>query len=98
MLELGLSRADEKEMDDVDPTLDPEIVVIERMALSDTERGRTLASAFVTTFGDFMTETVRPLLREMAEEGGDAQLLVNGLAELMRLTAEAIEYPIGSER
>jgi hypothetical protein len=77
---------------------EPPIVVIERMALSDTERGRTIASAFVADFGAFMTETVRPILREMAAEGEDPQLLVNGLAELMRLTAESIEFPLGSGR
>ena len=49
-------------------------------------------------FGAFMTETVRPILREMAAEGEDPQLLVNGLAELMRLTAESIEFPLGSGR
>jgi hypothetical protein len=86
-------------MDDVEPGPDElPIVVIERMALSDTERGRTVASAFVANFGAFMTETVRPILREMAAEGEDAQLLVNGLAELLRLTAETIEFPLGAER
>ena len=86
-------------MDDVESIPDePPIVVIERMALSDTERGRTVASAFVADFGGFMTETVRPILREMAAEGEDAQLLVNGLAELLRLTAENIEFPLGTDR
>ena len=90
-------------MDDADAISDaiPDdlpIVVIERMALNETERGRTVASAFVADFGGFMTETVRPILREMAAEGEDPQLLVNGLAELMRLTAESIEFPLGSGR
>ena len=86
-------------MDDVEPLPEePTVVVIERMALSDTERGRTVASAFIANFGAFMTETVRPILREMAAEGDDPQLLVNGLAELMRLTSESIEFPLGSSR
>ena len=86
-------------MDDVEPLPEePIVVVIERMALSDTERGRTVASAFIANFGAFMTETVRPILREMAAEGEDPQLLVNGLAELMRLTSESIEFPLGSSR
>jgi hypothetical protein len=86
-------------MDDVEPLPEePPIVVIERMALSDTERGRVVASAFIADFGAFMTETVRPILREMATEGEEPQLLVNGLAELMRLTAESIEFPLGADR
>ena len=87
---------------DHDPTADrpdvPEIVVIERAALNDSGEGRIIAAEFVADFGRFMTATVRPVLRQVAIDGGEPQLLVNGLAELLRLTAESIESPLGSER
>ncbi len=87
-------------MDD-DDALDgfgPEVVVIERVALNDFEDGKLIAAAFVEQFGRFMSEEVRPVLRRMAQSGNDPQLLVNGLAELMRLTADTIELPLGAER
>jgi hypothetical protein len=76
----------------------PEIVVIERMALADTADGRAVSAAWVARFGAFMRDDVRPVLRRLATEGEDPQLLVNGLAELLRLTADSIEFPLGRER
>ena len=75
-----------------------DIVLIERAALNDSAEGRGIAAEFVADFGRFMTETVRPVLRQVAIDGGEPQLLVNGIAELLRLTAESIEFPIGTDR
>jgi hypothetical protein len=77
---------------------DLEIVVIERAALNDSAEGRMIAAAFVAEFGTFMSETVRPVLRQVAIDGGEPQLIVNGIAELLRLTAESIEFPLDTER
>jgi hypothetical protein len=77
---------------------EPEIVVIERVSLSASGEGRLISAAFVAEFGRFMSETVRPVLRQVAVDGGEPQLLVNGLAELLRLTADSIEFPLGAER
>lgn len=71
---------------------------IERAVLNQTEHGRTIASGFVAMFGDFVSSQMRPVLREVAEAGEEPQLLVNGLAELMRQIAESIEFPIGMSR
>ncbi len=100
--------ADENPVDGVSPADDDpdrvaaddelEIVVIERAALNDSGEGRLMAAAFVEEFGRFMSETVRPVLRQVAADGGEPQLLVNGLAELLRLTADSIEFPLGAER
>ena len=76
----------------------PDVVVIERMALADTEDGRAVSAAFVDAFGRFMSDDVRPVLRRMAAAGSEPQLLVNGLAELLRMTADSIEFPLGHER
>jgi len=77
---------------------DPEVVVIERVALGESNEGKSIAAAFVEDFGRYMDRDVRPVLRRVAAAGGEPQLLVNGLAELLRLTADTIEYPIGAER
>ena len=66
--------------------------------LSASPEGRAIASEFVATFGAFMTDRVRPVLREVAVEGGDPQSLVNGLARLMREVATSIEVAPGSAR
>lgn len=87
--------------DDPIPTLagyDGEIEVIERVALNDSEDGRIIAAGFVELFGRYVNDSVRPVLRRVADRGGEPQLLVNGLAELLRLTADSIEFPLGSER
>jgi hypothetical protein len=73
-------------------------VIIERMVLADTEDGRAVSAAFVDSFGRFMSADVRPVLRRMAADGAEPQLLVNGLAELLRMTADSIEFPLGHER
>lgn len=72
--------------------------LVERAVLSDTEEGRAIASAFIATFGEFVTGSVRPVLRDVAEAGGEPQLLVNGLAQLMREVAASLEFPVGSDR
>jgi len=77
---------------------DSEILVIERVALNDSDDGKVIASAFVDQFGRYISEIVRPVLRRVAGSGGEPQLLVNGLAELLRLTADSIEFPVGVER
>jgi len=68
---------------------------VERAVLSDSPEGRTIAAAFIAAFGEFVSGTVRPALREVAEAGGEPQLLVNGLAEMLRDVADTIEYPVG---
>jgi hypothetical protein len=78
--------------------VDLDIEVIERVALSDSEEGRLIAAAFVEGFGRYVNDSVRPILRRVADTGGEPQLLVNGLAELLRLTAASIEFPLGSGR
>ncbi len=75
-----------------------EFLVIEREALSESDEGKLIASAFVSQFGRYVSDTVRPVLRQVAASGGEPQLLVNGLAELLRLTADSIEFPVGQER
>jgi len=84
--------------DDADRSDEPEVVVIERVALTASGEGRLISATFVAEFGRFMSESVRPVLRQVALDGGEPQLLVNGLAELLRLTADSIESPLGSER
>jgi len=76
----------------------PDVVVIERVALGESDEGKLIAAAFVEDFGRYMDREVRPVLRRVAGAGGEPQLLVNGLAELLRLTADTIEYPVGVER
>lgn len=84
-------------MDD-EGELDLEAIEIERAVLNDSEEGRAIAADFIAVFGDFVSNRVRPILREVAQEGGEPQLLVNGLAELMRQVADSIEFPIGAPR
>jgi hypothetical protein len=73
-------------------------VVVERAVLNASAEGREIAAGFVTLFGRFISEDVRPLLRDVAADGREPQLLVNGLAELMRDVAAAIEMPVGEGR
>ena len=80
------------ELDDFDAE------VIERAVLNDTEEGRAIAASFVKVFGDWVTTTVRPVLVQVAIDGGEPQLLVNGLAELLRSTGDAIEFPLDHPR
>jgi len=71
---------------------------VARADLSASPEGRAIASAFVATFSEFVTGTVRPVLRDVAADGGEPQLLVNGLAHLLREVAASIEFPVGYER
>lgn len=84
----------------MDPELgfDLDVVEIDRAVLNDSEQGRVLAAEFVAAFGDFVSSQVRPRLREIAADGGEPQLLVNGLAELLRRVADTIEFPVGTPR
>ena len=68
---------------------------VERAVLADSPEGRTIAAAFIHTFGEFVTGTVRPILRDVAEAGGEPQLLVNGLAQMLRDVAATVEFPVG---
>ena len=77
---------------------DLDAAVIERARLNDTEEGSVIAAGFVKVFGDFVTASVRPILVEVAAAGGEPQLLVNGLAELLRSTADNIEFPLDHPR
>lgn len=83
---------------DEDAAFDLELVEIERAVLNDSDEGRALAADFVSVFGQFVTQRVRPRLRDVSASGGEPQLLVNGLAELLRLVADSIEFPIGTPR
>jgi hypothetical protein len=78
--------------------LNIDTVEIERAVLNESEEGRLVAAEFVTLFGDFVSSQVRPRLRQVAEDGGEPQLLVNGLAELLRRVADSIEFPISASR
>ena len=75
-----------------------EIEEVERAVLNETEEGRAIAAGFVGVFGDYISGQVRPILRDVASAGGEPQLLVNGLAELLRQVADSIEFPIGADR
>jgi hypothetical protein len=72
--------------------------LIERAVLNESERGQQIAAGFVRVFGDFVASEVRPILVATAADGHEPQLLVNGLAELLRLTADSIEFPLGHPR
>jgi hypothetical protein len=75
-----------------------DMVEIDRAVLNETDEGRAVAAEFITLFGDFVSNRVRPRLRSISADGDEPQLLVNGLAELMRVVADSIEFPIGSTR
>jgi hypothetical protein len=85
-------------MDEILGDFDAEVVVIERVALNDSDEGKAIAAAFVDMFGRYVESSVRPALRQVAADGGEPQLLVNGLAELLRSTADSIEFPLGAPR
>ena len=71
---------------------------IERAVLNDSAEGKDIAAGFVRVFGSFVSNEVRPVLRRVSLEGGEPQLLVNGLAELLRATADSIEFPLDHPR
>jgi hypothetical protein len=70
----------------------------ERAVLSDSPEGREIAAAFIAAFGEFVSESVRPVLRDLDAAGGQPQALVNGLAQLMRDVADSMELPLGAPR
>jgi hypothetical protein len=78
--------------------IDVDFEIVERAILNDTEQGRAIQAAFIDHFGQFMVTTVRPLLRDIAADGGQPQLVVNGLAELIRSVADSIEFPLDHPR
>ena len=72
--------------------------LIERAILNDSDAGREIVAGFVRMFGDFVSTDVRPILVRAAADGDEPQLLVNGLAALLRSTADSIEFPLGHPR
>jgi hypothetical protein len=72
--------------------------LIGRAVLGETPEGKAIAAAFIASFGEFVSGSVRPVLREVADAGGEPQLLVNGLAQLMREVAASLEFPIATDR
>jgi hypothetical protein len=84
-------------MDDGD-VIDVDFEVVERAALNDSDEGRAIQAAFIEHFGQFVEGTVRPKLRTIAAAGGQPQLVVNGLAELLRSVADSIEFPLDHPR
>lgn len=83
---------------EADPEIELDFGGIDRAVLNDSEHGRAVATEFVAMFGEFVRTRVRPRLREIAAAGEEPQLVVNGLAELMRNVADSIEFPVGSPR
>ena len=65
----------ESEIDDVDELLDVDFEVIERAVLNDSENGRAIQAGFVENFGSFMVEVVRPILVDVAADGGHRPLV-----------------------
>ena len=85
-------------MDD-ELAFDLDIVEIERAILNESEEGRALAAASSSRCS--ATSSASRFGRgcaTIAAAGGEPQLLVNGLAELMRRVADSIEFPIGTPR
>ncbi len=78
--------------------LDGPDVLIERALLNASEAGRKIQASFIDVFGRYMRDEVRPLLRNTAGGGEQPQLLVNGLAELLRSVAIKIEFPLDHPR
>jgi hypothetical protein len=71
---------------------------LDRVVLNESEEGQAVAAEYVAAFGEFVREQLRPRLRAIAADGGEPQLLVNGLAELMRQVADTIEFPVSAPR
>jgi hypothetical protein len=66
---------------------------VERAVLSESPEGRAISAGFIAALGAFMTDMVRPILRDVAGAGGEPQLLVNGLAQMLRDVADSMEFP-----
>ena len=77
---------------DIDPA------ALERAVLSESPEGRAISASFIDTFGEFVASEVRPILRDVAAAGGEPQLLMNGLAQLLREVADSVELPLGAAR
>ena len=71
------------------------LVDVERAVLSESAEGRIIAVAFIDCFGHFVSDDVRPILRDVHEAGGEPQLLVNGLAQMLRNVADSMEFAVG---
>ncbi len=84
--------------DRIDALGEIDLEVIERAVLNESPDGRAIQAGFIENFGSFMVDVVRPILVKMAADGGQPQLLVNGLAELMRSVADNIEFPLDHPR
>jgi hypothetical protein len=67
---------------------------VAHIPLNPVPGGQALVARFVEPFGAFIRDDVRPLLREVASDGRDAQLLAKGLAELLRSVASTIEASV----
>lgn len=85
-------------VEDFDGLFDGEDPAIERAVLNETEEGRRIQAAYVAAFGEFVRAELRPTLRDVAHNGGQPQLLVNGLADLLRSVADQIEFPLDHPR
>jgi hypothetical protein len=72
--------------------------LIERAVLNESDAGREIVAGFVRMFGDFVSTDVRPVLVRVAADGDEPQLLMNGLAALLRSTADSIEFPLDHPR
>jgi hypothetical protein len=89
---------DDGAADDFDALFDGDDPAIDRAVLNETEEGRRIQAAYVAAFGEFVRAELRPSLRDVARNGGQPQLLVNGLADLMRSVADQIEFPLDHPR
>ncbi|MFN8039184.1 MAG: hypothetical protein U0Q07_08245 [Acidimicrobiales bacterium] len=84
--------------DGFDDLFDGDDPAIERAVLNESDEGRRIQALFVSAFGAFVRDELRPVLRDVAGAGGQPQLLVNGLADLLRSVADQIEFPLDHPR
>ena len=64
------------------------------LSLDSLVEGRTLKAEFISNFGTWFDDQLRPLLRRVHGAGGEPQLLVNDLAALMQNIADSIYFPL----
>ncbi len=64
------------------------------LSLDSLVEGRTLKAEFISNFGTWFDDQLRPLLRRVHSAGGEPQLLVNDLAALMQNIADSIYFPL----
>ncbi len=86
------------EPDAFDDLFDGDDPAIERAVLNESDEGRRIQALFVAAFGAFVRDELRPVLRDVAATGRQPQLLVNGLADLLRSVADQIEFPLDHPR